>query len=76
MIRPIVPADTPALVALSGSSGLFRPDELDAVQGMLDEYHASNAANGHRILAYEDGGTPWASPTSPRRSSRIGCGSC
>ena len=58
MIRPIVPADTPALVALSGSSGLFRPDELDAVQGMLDEYHATNAANGHRILAYEDGGTP------------------
>ena len=58
MIRPIVPADTPALVALSGSSGLFRPDELDAVRGMLDEYHATNAASGHRILAYEDGGTP------------------
>lgn len=55
MIRPIVPADTPALVALSGSSGLFKPDELDAVRGMLDEYHATNAA-GHRIFAYEDGG--------------------
>lgn len=56
MIRPITPADTPALVALSGSSGLFKPDELDAIQGMLDEYHATNAANGH-IIAYEDGGT-------------------
>lgn len=57
MIRPIVPADSPALVALSGSSGLFKPDELDAIQGMLDEYHATNAANGHNILTYEDGGT-------------------
>jgi ribosomal protein S18 acetylase RimI-like enzyme len=57
MIRPIVPADTPALVALSGSSGLFKPDELDAVQGMLDEYHSTNAASGHDIIAYEDGGT-------------------
>lgn len=58
MIRPIVPADTPALVALSGSSGLFKPDELDAVRGMLDEYHATNAASGHNIITYEDGGRP------------------
>ena len=58
MIRPIVPADTPALVALSGSSGLFKPDELDAVRGMLDEYHATHAANDHHIIAYEDGGGP------------------
>lgn len=58
MIRPIVPPDTPALVALSASSGLFRPDDSDAIRGMLDEYHATNAAAGHRIIAYEDGGTP------------------
>ncbi len=57
MIRPIAPADTPALVALSASSGLFKPDELDAIQGMLDEYHTTNAANGHSIITYEDGGT-------------------
>lgn len=58
MIRPITPADSPALVALAGSSGLFKPDELDAVRGMLDEYHATHAANGHHILAYEEDGTP------------------
>ncbi|MGE0529425.1 MAG: GNAT family N-acetyltransferase [Bdellovibrionales bacterium] len=57
MIRPIVPADTPALVALSASSGLFKPDELDAIQWMLDVYHTTNAANGHNIIAYEEGGT-------------------
>lgn len=56
MIRPIVPADTPALVALSGSSGLFQPSELDAIQEMLDEYHAANAANGHNIIAFEEHG--------------------
>jgi hypothetical protein len=43
-------SDTPALVVLSGSSGLFKPDELDAIQGMLEEYHATNAALGHRII--------------------------
>ena len=53
MIRAILPADTPALVALSGSSGLFKADELYAIQEMLDEYHATNAANGH-IITYEE----------------------
>jgi ribosomal protein S18 acetylase RimI-like enzyme len=56
MIRPITPADTPAIVSLSGSSGLFKPDELDAIHGMLDEYHATNAANGHRMIVCDDGG--------------------
>lgn len=57
MIRPIVPADSPALVALSGSSGLFKPDELDTVQGMLDDYHANQASHGHKMLAWDEGGT-------------------
>lgn len=57
LIRPIIPADTPDLVALSGSSGLFKTDELPAIQGMLDEYHAVTAANGHHIITYEDGST-------------------
>lgn len=56
MIRPIVPADTPALVAVSGGSGLFGPDELDAVRQLFDEYHAGNAENGHRSLAFQEGG--------------------
>lgn len=57
MIRPVTPADSPALVALSGSSGLFKPDELGAIQGMLDEYHANVASSGHQILTYDEGGT-------------------
>jgi ribosomal protein S18 acetylase RimI-like enzyme len=57
MIRPIEPADTPALVALSRSSGLFNPEDSDAIQEMLDEYHSTNAAHGHKILTCEDGDT-------------------
>jgi ribosomal protein S18 acetylase RimI-like enzyme len=57
MIRPIVPTDSPALVALSASSGLFKPDELEAIQGMLDEYFSTNAANGHQIITYDEGDT-------------------
>ena len=57
MIRAITPDDTPALVALAESSGLFKAEELDAVQGMLEEYHAANAAQGHRIVADDEAGT-------------------
>lgn len=57
MIRPVTPSDSPALVALSSSSGLFKPDELGAIQEMLDEYHANGACNGHQILTDDDGGT-------------------
>ncbi|MFM8323746.1 MAG: GNAT family N-acetyltransferase, partial [Pirellulaceae bacterium] len=55
-IRPILPADTPALVALSCSSGLFKLEELGAIQEMLDDYHATKVGNGHHILTYDEGG--------------------
>jgi ribosomal protein S18 acetylase RimI-like enzyme len=51
-----VEADSPALVALSASSGLFKPDELAGIQSMLDDYPTSNAARGHQILGYDKGG--------------------
>lgn len=55
MIRSIEPEDTPALVALSGRTEMFRPDELGAVQAMLDGYHSSRS-DGHQILAWEEQG--------------------
>jgi ribosomal protein S18 acetylase RimI-like enzyme len=58
MIRPAAPADTPALVALSGGSGLFQPDELGAVRAMLDDYHANGVGGGRRMIVYEEAGTP------------------
>jgi ribosomal protein S18 acetylase RimI-like enzyme len=56
-MRPVDPADTPALVALSCSSGLFKPEEADAIRGMLDEYHAANALGG-QMHVWDAGGTP------------------
>lgn len=57
MIRPTTTADSPALVALSASSGLFKSDELEAIQGMLEEYHANGVNSGQQMLTCEEGGT-------------------
>lgn len=57
MMRPVIPADTPALVALSCSSGLFKPDDADAIRGMLDEYHTANALAG-QMHVWDEAGMP------------------
>ena len=56
-IRPVAPADTPALVALSVSSGLFEPESSGAIREMLDEYHANVASSGQQMLTWDEGGT-------------------
>ena len=56
MIRPTVPADTPALVALAQGTGVFKPHEMQALQEVLDDYHASNQDEGHLCVTYEKDG--------------------
>ena len=56
MIRPTVPSDTPVLVALAGGTGFFKPLEIEALQEVLDDYHAVNQAEGHRAVTYEKDG--------------------
>jgi len=58
MIRPVTPADSPALLAICGSMGLFPPEELSVIQKLFDDYHASTAASGHMAFACDVGGTP------------------
>jgi ribosomal protein S18 acetylase RimI-like enzyme len=53
MIRPIEPSDTPALVVMAAGTDAFKPIELQALQEVLDDYHAQNAAAGHRAVALE-----------------------
>jgi ribosomal protein S18 acetylase RimI-like enzyme len=53
MIRPTTPADTPVLLALTAGTGVFKPMEIDALKEVLDDYHASNHAEGHRSITYE-----------------------
>lgn len=55
MIRPPVPDDTPALIALADATGLFQPGEADALlRGVLDGLHAGHLEEGHLALVWAD----------------------
>jgi ribosomal protein S18 acetylase RimI-like enzyme len=56
-IRPILPSETPTLVAMASRTDAFKPIEIQALQEVLDDYHAHNAAEGHRAVALETDGT-------------------
>ncbi|HWB10416.1 MAG TPA: GNAT family N-acetyltransferase [Pirellulales bacterium] len=56
VIRPTIPADQFPLLALAKETGVFKPIELDALEEVLNDYHATNHAHGHRSVTYEDGG--------------------
>ena len=66
MVRPVVPADTQALVALSVSSGLFKPEKTEAVQWMLDEYQSSNSAQGQMVVFEKQGALLGVAYYAPR----------
>ncbi len=57
MIRPTVPEDTPVLLELTAGTGVFKPLEIQALREVLDDYHATNRALGHRAATCEHGGT-------------------
>jgi ribosomal protein S18 acetylase RimI-like enzyme len=56
MIRPTVPADTPILLKLAESTGVFKPHEITALDEVLTDYHAENQALGHRCVSLEEDG--------------------
>jgi ribosomal protein S18 acetylase RimI-like enzyme len=56
MIRPTTPADTPALVALTAGTGVFKPHEIDTLDEVLRDYYAENQALGHVAVAWEEAG--------------------
>ena len=56
MIRPTIPADTPVLLLLAEQTGVFKPLEIKALEEVLDDYHASNQAVGHRAVSSERAG--------------------
>jgi len=58
VIRPSVASDTPQLVELARETGVFKPLEIDALQEVLDDFHAFNQAQGHRAVTCEDAGQP------------------
>ena len=56
MIRPTVEADTPALLQITQGTGLFSPADLESLDEVLTDYHAENAAMGHRCFTNEING--------------------
>jgi len=56
MIRSTMPADTPTLLALADGTGVFKPLEIQALQEVLDDYHAQNQRLGHRSVIFSQTG--------------------
>ena len=55
MLRPTTPDDTPALVAVTEATGVFKPHEIVALREVLDDYHATNHEYGHVAKTWDDG---------------------
>jgi ribosomal protein S18 acetylase RimI-like enzyme len=60
MIRPTVPADTPKLLHIAEGTNVFKPHEIEALQEVLNDYHAENHKHGHKAITFEDEGQPIA----------------
>lgn len=58
MIRPTTPEDTPALLDLATGTGVFKPHEIQALNEVLDDYHAANREGGHVCHTYQADGEP------------------
>lgn len=61
MIRPATPTDSPALIALASATGIFQPQEAEALLGgVLTELHAGQLGDGHQawVLGAVPGGPP------------------
>ena len=55
MIRPATPDDKKALMAIADAIGLFSPQELKELGGMLAAYFDGNLGSEHFWLTYDDG---------------------
>ena len=56
MLRPTLPEDTPALLALTRETGVFKPHEIVALGEVLDDYHKVNHEYGHRAQTWDEDG--------------------
>lgn len=55
MIRPATEADTPAILALTEGTGFFKPLEVEALEGVLDDYFTTARDDyDHRCFIWEE----------------------
>jgi hypothetical protein len=52
VIRSIVTADIPVLLAICEKAGVFSTDDLVVLGGLFDRYHGTAAESGHYALTY------------------------
>ncbi len=55
MIRSVSPDDKKALIGIADAVGLFSPQELEELQGMLSEYFDGNLGSDSFWITYDDG---------------------
>jgi ribosomal protein S18 acetylase RimI-like enzyme len=56
MIRPTTPDDKATLIALADATGLFRPNELEALGEMLADYFSGNSDSDRFWIVDDDDG--------------------
>ena len=56
MIRPVVPTDAEAVMALSEASSLFQADELADLRGMLNAFLDGSLGPDHHWVVDDDDG--------------------
>jgi ribosomal protein S18 acetylase RimI-like enzyme len=56
VIRTTEPSDTKPLLALAAQTGVFKPHEIQALDEVLTDYHASNKNLAHHSVTFEDQG--------------------
>lgn len=73
MLRSPTVDETPALVAIGVSTGLFQPQEADALlKDVLDQYHAGTLGERHRILVWaDDAPAGWAYVSPDERADGV-----
>lgn len=56
MIRPTIPDDKAALIALADATGLFQPNELEILDAMLTDYFSGNSDSDRFWITDDDNG--------------------
>ncbi|MBN3884125.1 MAG: GNAT family N-acetyltransferase [Nostoc sp. JL34] len=54
MIRPTIPDDTTALIALADATGLFEPNQLEELGEILSDYFGGSSGKGKRFWITDD----------------------
>ena len=67
MIRPTIPNDTNALLALANAAIGFEPNELEELSKMLTDYFNSDNESGHFWLTDDDNGVVAAAYCAPEK---------